>query len=66
MILIAPVADSLGCRALKDGLLCLFFLLVFAFLLFVFLFAVSRLARRFAGRHNGSQKETTFSKGAHP
>jgi hypothetical protein len=66
VILIAPVADSLGCRALKDGLLCLFFLLVFAVLMFAFLFAANRLARRFAGPRNGSQKETTFSKGAHP
>jgi hypothetical protein len=60
VILIAPVADSLGCRALKDGLLCLFCLLGFAVLTFAFIFAVNRLARRFAGRRNGSQKETTF------
>jgi hypothetical protein len=66
VILVAPVADSLGCRALKDGLLCLFFLLVFAVLMLAFIFAVNRLNRFIAGRGPGSRKVTTFSKGAHP
>jgi hypothetical protein len=66
VILVAPVADSLGCRALKDGLLYLFFLLLFAVLMLAFIFAVNRLSRFFAGRDAGSRKVTTLSKGAHP
>jgi hypothetical protein len=64
MILIEPVADSLGCRVLKDGLLLVFFLLAFAGLITACLFALNWFLRSFANRSLGSREQTTFSKGA--
>jgi hypothetical protein len=64
MTLIAPVADSLGCRALKDGLLCVFFLLALAAFMTACLFAVNWFLRSLADRGLGSRKQTTLSKGA--
>jgi hypothetical protein len=65
MSLIAPVADSLGCRVLKDGLLLVFFLLTLGALMTACLFAQNWFLRSFANRSLGSRKQTTFSKGAH-
>jgi hypothetical protein len=64
MILIAPVADSLGCRVLKDGLLLVFFLLALAGLMTACLFALNWFLRSFANRSLGSRKQTTLSNGA--
>jgi hypothetical protein len=64
MTLIAPVADSLGCRALKDGLLGVFFLLALAGFMTACLFAVNWFLRFFADRRLDSRKQTTSSKGA--
>ena len=64
MTLIAPVADSLGCRVLKDGLMLLFFLLALAGLMTASLFALNWLLRSLANRSLGSRKQATFSKGA--
>jgi uncharacterized membrane protein YphA (DoxX/SURF4 family) len=62
--LIAPFAESLGCRALKDGLLCVFFLLALAALMTACIFATHWFGHWFADRGPHSQKQTTFSKGA--
>ena len=64
MIVIAPVADSLACRMLKDVLLLVFLLLVLAGLMTACLFALNWFLRSFANRSLGPQKQTTFSKGA--
>lgn len=58
-----PVAESLGCRALKDGALYLVFLLVAAGLLAASVYAVPRIVRFFDDRVSNSRKQTTFSKG---
>jgi hypothetical protein len=63
MTVIAPAAQSLECRALKDGLLAVFFL-AFARFTTAFLFAANWFAGSFTGRSTGSQKQTAFSKGA--
>ena len=64
MILIAPVADSLACRMLKDVLLLVFLLLVLAGLMTACLFALNWFLRSFANRSLAHRKQTTFSKGA--
>ena len=64
MTLIPPVADSLGCRVLKDGLLFFFFLLALAGFMTACLFALNWFLRTFANRSLGSREQTTFSKGA--
>jgi hypothetical protein len=61
--LIPPVAESLGCRMLKDGLLYAFFLLVLAGSMTAFLFAVNWFVRSFAGGF-GFLKQKPISKGA--
>ncbi len=58
-----PVAEPLGCRALKDGALYLVFLLAAAGLLGSCVYAVPRLVRFFDDRISGSRKQTIFSKG---
>ena len=58
-----PVAESLGCRALKDGLLYILVLLAAAGLLAVCVFAVPRIVRFFDDRISASRKQTTFFKG---
>ncbi len=58
------LVPSLGCRALKDGLLYGFFLLALVGLMTVFLFLVNWAARSFASRGMDSHKQTTISKGA--
>jgi hypothetical protein len=58
-----PVAESLGCRALKDGALYLVFLLAAAALLTACLYALPRIARFFDDRILSSRRQTTFSKG---
>ena len=63
MTLIAPIADSLGCRVLKDGLLLVFFLLALAGLMTACLFALNWFLRSFANRSLGSRKQITLSKG---
>ena len=65
MTAIPPVADSLGCRALKDGLLAVFYLLALAGFTAACLFAVNWFLRSFADRGLSSRTQTTFSKGAH-
>jgi uncharacterized membrane protein YphA (DoxX/SURF4 family) len=62
--LIQPVAESLGCRMLKDGLLYVLFLLVLAGFMAAFLFAVNWFARSFAARSFGFRKKKPNSKGA--
>jgi lipid-A-disaccharide synthase-like uncharacterized protein len=64
MTLIAPVAQSLGCRALEDGLLYIFFLVTLAGFMTACLFGMTWVLHFFADRDSGSQKQTTFSKGA--
>jgi len=59
-----PVAESLGCRVLKDGLLYVLVLLAVAGFLGMCVFAVPRILRFFDDRIFGSQKHTTFFKGA--
>jgi hypothetical protein len=66
MILIAPVAQSLGCRALEDGLLYILFLLTLAGFMTACLFGMKCVLHFFADRGTGSQKQTTFPKGANP
>ena len=58
-----PLAESLGCRALKDGALYLVLLLVSAGLLAVCLYALPRIVRFFDDRISRSGKQTTFPKG---
>jgi hypothetical protein len=58
-----PVADSLGCRVLKDGALYLIFLLADAGLLAACIYALPRIARFFDDRISRSSKQATFSKG---
>jgi hypothetical protein len=58
-----PVAESLGCRALKDGLLYVLSLLAAAALLATCIYAVPRIVRFFDDRFLGSRKPTTFPKG---
>jgi hypothetical protein len=58
-----PVAESLGCRALKDGALYLVFLLAAAGLLAACIYVLPRIVRFFDDRISGSRKQTTFSKG---
>jgi hypothetical protein len=64
MTLIAPAAQLLECRALKDGLLYVFFLLAFAGFTTALPFVANWFARSFTGRGTSSQKQTAFSKGA--
>ena len=63
MILALPVADSLGCRALKDGLLYVLGLLAAAGSLVVSIYVVPRIARFVDDRASVSRKQTPFSKG---
>ena len=63
MIPAFPVAESLGCRALKGGLLYLVFLLAAAALLAACLYAAPRIARFFDDRRSASRKQTVFSRG---
>ena len=58
-----PVAESLGCRALKDGALYLVVLLAAAGLLAVCIYALPRLVRFFDDRISRSSKQTIASKG---
>ena len=58
-----PAAESLGCRALKDGALYLVFLLAAAGLLAACVFVLPRIVRFFDDRISNSRKQTTFSKG---
>jgi hypothetical protein len=58
-----PVADSLGCRALKDGALYLVFLLAAAGLLAACRYGVPRILRFFDDRILRSRRQTTFFKG---
>jgi hypothetical protein len=58
-----PVAESLGCRVLKDGLLYILVLLATAGFLGMCVFAVPRIVRFFDDRISASQKHTTFFKG---
>jgi hypothetical protein len=57
------VAESLGCRVLKDGALYLLSLLVAAGLLAACIYLLLRIARFFDDRISRSRKQTTFSKG---
>jgi hypothetical protein len=61
---IVPVAESLACRALKDGLLYLSFLLALAGCMAAGFVALPRIVRFFSDRTRGSRKRTRFSKGA--
>jgi hypothetical protein len=65
MTLIALAAQSLGCHALKDGLLYVLFLLALAGFTTAFLFVANRIVSSSTDRRMGSQKRTAFSKGAH-
>jgi hypothetical protein len=58
-----PVADSLGCRVLKDGALYLIFLLAAAGLLAACFDVLPRILRFFDDRILRSRRQTTFSKG---
>ena len=58
-----PVADSLTCRALKDGPLYHSFLFALGGCIAAAVFAVPRILRFFDDRILGSRKQTTFSKG---
>jgi hypothetical protein len=58
-----PVADSLGCRALKDGALYLVFLLAAAGLLAACIYAVPRIVRFFDDRISDCRKQKTLYKG---
>jgi hypothetical protein len=58
-----PIAESLGCRALKDGPLYLIFLLAAAGLVAACVYALPRIARFFDDRISRSRKQTTFSRG---
>ena len=58
-----PVAESLGCRALKGGALYLVFLLAAAGLLAACIYALPRIIRLFDDRISGSRKQSIFSKG---
>ena len=58
-----PVAESLGCRALKDGALYLVFLLGSTGLLAACIYALPRIVRFFDDRISRSSKQTIFSKG---
>jgi hypothetical protein len=57
-------APSLGCRALKDALLYVSFLLSLAGLVTACLRAIDWMARSFSDRGPVSGKHRTFSKGA--
>jgi hypothetical protein len=61
--LITLAAQSLGCRALKDGLLYLFFLLALAGVMTAVLSVKNWFVRSYVASMD-SQKQTTFSKGA--
>ena len=63
MIPVFPAAESLGCRALKDGVLYLLFLLAAAALLAACLYAVPRIVRFFDDRGSAARKQTAFSRG---
>jgi len=58
-----PVAESLGCRALKDGVLYLVFLFAAAALLAACFYAVPRIVRFFDDHSSASRKQTAFSRG---
>ena len=58
-----PVAESLGCRALKDGLLYVLVLVAAAGFLGVCVFTVPRIVRFVDDRIFGSRKQTTSFKG---
>jgi type IV secretion system protein VirB10 len=58
-----PVAESLGCRALKGGALYLVFLLAAAGLLAACVYAVPRIVRFFDDRYSGSGNKRHFPKG---
>jgi phosphotransferase system glucose/maltose/N-acetylglucosamine-specific IIC component len=60
VIVIAPVAQSLGCRVLGDGLMYVFFLLALAAFVAACLFAF--VLRSFSDRRPGRRKQTEFSK----
>jgi hypothetical protein len=62
--LITLVAQSLGSRALKDGLLYLFFLLALAGVMTAVLLVKNWFVRSYVASSMDSQKQTTFSKGA--
>ena len=57
-----PVAESLGCRALKDGLLYVLSLLAAAALLAACIYAVPRIVRFFDDRYSGSGNKRHFPK----
>jgi len=58
-----PVAESLGCRALKGGALYLVFLLAAAGLLAACVYALPRIVRFFDDRISGSGNKQHFPKG---
>jgi hypothetical protein len=64
VILISPVAQSLGCRVLEDGLRYVFFLLALGGLMTSCIFAVRWFLHCFRDGGSHSRKQTTFSKGA--
>ncbi len=59
-----PVAESLACRALKDGLLYVFCLVAAAGSLVASIYALPRIVRFFDNRTSGSRKQIALSKGA--
>jgi hypothetical protein len=63
VILGPAVADSLGCRALKDGLLYVFCLVTAAGSLVASIYAAPRIARFVDDRASVARKQTPFSKG---
>lgn len=63
MIAGLQVAESLGCRALKDGLLCAFYLLAAACSLMALIYAVPKIVRFFDDRTYGCRKQNAFCKG---
>ena len=62
---IAPaLAESLACRALRDGLLYVAFLFALAGCMAAGLVVVPRIIRFFDDRTSGRRKQATTSKGA--
>jgi hypothetical protein len=64
VILISPVAQSLGCRVLEDGLRYVFFLLALGGLMTSCIFAVRWFLHCFRDAVRIPESKTTFSKGA--
>jgi hypothetical protein len=57
---IAPIAESLGCRVLEDGLLYVIFLLALTAFVATCLFVFDWV---FSDRRPGRRKQTAFSEG---